>query len=206
VWSSLIIASVLVGVGQTPPRLDPEPSQIAAALEAAGVDVLPPPEAIEKLTVLASVASEAGVLARIETDGDDRGGLQETRSFWGVIGPEWRDTSGAHARSVGECRAALIIDQLDPCREALIPELWVSHAARLQSTIVMRLAMVDALGPIDRERVGSALLTIRDRAVERMRLVIDDEALDDDLRVEALDVGVVLAGIAGLADESDDPE
>lgn len=205
-WSSLIITAVLVGVIPSPSRVDPSPSEIAAGLTAAGAEVLPPPEVIEHVAALASVALETGVLQRIETRGGQDDRAQTTRGFWGVIAPEWRDTSGAHSIAVGECRTALIIDQLDPCLDALIPELWISHAARLQSTIVMRLTMADGLGPIDRARVTSALLTVRDRAVQRLQLVVDDDALDADLRAEALEVGVVLAGIAGSAEANGEPE
>lgn len=74
-WSSLVIAAVLVGVIPSPPRVDPSLSEIAAGLTAAGTEVLPPPEVIEHVAMLASVALETGVLEQIETrDADGRVG------------------------------------------------------------------------------------------------------------------------------------
>ena len=177
---------------------------VEAVLRSAGLRELPDAQHLGDLSTLVDVALERGVMlpygAVEASDVVERVALVD--DTWGVVGPEWRDISGRFVGPVIACRNEVLHVETSTCLDELEPTLWLAHAERLSATIVMRLSMADALGPIDRQRVTGGLLAERDRTVERLMELVGDVGNDgvgatDPDRMLALDLGVVLAGING---------
>lgn len=176
---------------------------VEAVLRSAGLSELPDAQHLADLAALVDVASQRGVVMQHVLDATDVAErVNAADDTWGVVGPEWRDISGRFVGPVIACRNDMLHMSTSTCLDEMEPTLWLAHAERLAGTIVMRLSMADALGPIDRQRVTGGLLAERDRVVERLMALVGDVGDDgvgatDPDRVLALDLGVVLAGISG---------
>ena len=202
-WTSIVI-SVVLGFGQLGVSLGPPSTgEVADALVAAGVMGSVEPAQLDELAALVGAARDAGVLAGIASGADPADRVEAVGSFWGVVGPEWRDVAGRSVLDLITCRQSMVAGGGEACRRDLSHGLWLAHAERLRSTIVMRLSMAEDLGPIDRDRVTRALLIVRDRAVLRMLSIVGDEdgAQGGGDREMASEVGAVLGGIAGTSDD-----
>lgn len=203
-WSLLII--VLTSWTGIAPVQPVSVGSVEAVLRSAGLRELPDAQHLADLATLVDVAIERDVMLPLvavdANDVVDRVALVD--DAWGVVGPEWRDISSRFVGPVIACRNEVLQVEASSCVDELEPTLWLAHAERLSATIVMRLSMADALGPIDRQRVTGGLLAERDRTVDRMMALVGDvgddgvRATDPD-RILALELGVVLAGIDGSA-------
>lgn len=198
-WSVIVVAGLVMLSPVAGSQVTP--AQVSTLLELAGVSEIVDPLALDDLTALVADAQRAGILGPIDTrvTRDDR--VDQTSAFWGAVGPEWRDVASRQVVDLLNCRQQVLAIDDGSCRASLEQRLWLDHAERLRSTIVMRLSMAESLGSVDRERVSTALLTVRDRAVERMRLIVEEPISAD--QYLALEVGSVLAGIAADSERAD---